>query len=170
MKPKNKFLIEILKGREERAFEIRKLNKEYDGIIICLTLNIPGPNKLDEPYYYAFSEASKELEASLNTKVLKKRAPLSGYEAYFVCDRDIKDIKKIALNLEETHPLGRLFDIDIFYKDLNKISREDLGVPKRKCFLCGEDAVLCSRSRSHSLEELISNIREKIIHYKESKN
>ncbi len=74
------------------------------------------------------------MEASLNINVLKERAPLSGYEAYFVSDKDIKEIKRIALTLEKEHPLGRLFDIDIFYKDLSKISREDLGEPKRKCF------------------------------------
>ena len=51
MNEKNKFLIEILKGREERAFEIKKLNEKFHGTIICLTLNIPGPDKLDELYY-----------------------------------------------------------------------------------------------------------------------
>ncbi|MDK0697156.1 citrate lyase holo-[acyl-carrier protein] synthase [Clostridium perfringens] len=169
MNAKNKFLMEILKGREERAFELKKLNEKFHGTIICLTLNIPGPDKLDELYYYAFNEATKALEASLNINVLKKRAPLSGYEAYFVSDKDIKEIKKIALTLEKEHPLGRLFDIDIFYKDLSKISREDLGEPKRKCFLCGEDAVSCGRSRKHSVYELTSSIKEKILQYKNSK-
>ncbi|EHK2362434.1 citrate lyase holo-[acyl-carrier protein] synthase [Clostridium perfringens] len=170
MNEKNKFLIEILKGREERAFEIKKLNEKFHGTIICLTLNIPGPDKLDELYYYAFNEATKALEASLNINVLKERAPLSGYEAYFVSDKDIKEIKRIALTLEKEHPLGRLFDIDIFYKDLSKISRKDLGEPKRKCFLCGEDAVSCGRSRKHSVFELTSSIKEKILQYKNSKN
>ena len=98
MNEKNKFLMEILKGREERAFEVKKLNERFQGTIICLTLNIPGPDKLDELYYYAFNEATKALEASLNINVLKERAPLSGYEAYFVSDKDIKEIKKNSFN------------------------------------------------------------------------
>lgn len=165
MKPDNKFLIEILKGREERAFEIKKLNSENKGTVICFTLNIPGPDKIDELYYYAFKEGVKELENLLKTSIIKEKAPLSGYEAYFVSEMDIEDIKKLALKLEEEHPLGRLFDIDIFNKDLSKISREDLGVSKRKCFLCEEDAVLCSRSRKHSVDELLNAIKAIIEDY-----
>lgn len=170
MKPDNKFLIEILKGREERAFEIKKLNDNNLGTVICFTLNIPGPYKIDDIYYYAFKDGVGELENLLKTSIVKERAPLSGYEAYFISEMDIKDIKRLALKLEEEHPLGRLFDIDIFHKDLSKISREDLGVSKRKCFLCEEDAVVCSRSRTHSVEELLENINIKIEDYMRKTN
>lgn len=170
MKPDNKFLMEILRGREERAFEINKLNKENEGTVICFTLNIPGPYKLEELYYFAFKDGVNSLEKLLNTKPIKEKAPLSGYEAYFISYKNIKDIKALAISLEEIHPLGRFFDIDIFYKDLRKISREDLGAPKRKCFLCEEDAVICSRSRKHSVDELITNIKAKINSYMKNLN
>lgn len=164
----NKLLHEILKGREARAGEIKKLNEENLGNIICFTINIPGPHKLSDNYYFAFNEGVLALEEILNAKALKRIKRMSGFEAYFISDKSPIDLKKLTVNLEERHPLGRLFDIDIFYKNLSKISREQLSISKRKCLLCDSPAVECGRSRTHSVEELIICINKLINEYREN--
>ncbi len=164
----NKLLHEILKGREERAIEIRKLNEENLGNVICFTINIPGSYKLSDNYYFAFNEGVLALEEILNAKALKRIKRMSGFEAYFISDKSSIQLKRLTTRLEEVHPLGRLFDIDIFYKNLSKVSREDLGMIKRKCLLCDSPAVECARSRAHSVEELIIFINKLIDEYREN--
>lgn len=167
MRKENKLLFEILKGREERAFFIKKLNEENNETVICLTINSPGPDKLSENYKIAFREGVLALEDTFNAKALNKFERLSGYEAYFLIDKSPEDIKKLTVEIEENHPLGRLFDIDIFYKDLLKISREEIGMKKRKCLICDKLAVECGRSRAHSVEELECCINSIVSDFKE---
>ncbi len=69
-------------------------------------------------------------------------------------------VKKITVDLEENHPLGRLFDIDVYDADGAAVSRQELGVPGRKCLICHEDAKACGRSRTHSVEELQRRVYE----------
>ena len=60
----------------------------------------------------------------------------------------------LAVELEDIDPIGRLYDMDVLDTDGKKISREDMGLPRRKCLLCENDAAVCARSRAHSLEAL----------------
>ncbi len=167
MRAENKLLHEILRGREERTVFIKKLNEENKETIVCFTVNSPGPYKLSDNYRFTFSEGVLALENILNAKALNKVERPSGFEAYFLINKSPEEIKELTAKLEEEHPLGRLFDIDIFYKNLLKISREDIGMPKRKCLLCNNDAVECGRSRKHSVEELTAFINDLINEYKE---
>ena len=68
--------------------------------------------------------------------------------------------KRAALELEERHPLGRLADFDVLSAGGTPLSRADLGLPPRRCFLCGEEAALCRRRFSHSLAETLNFARE----------
>lgn len=69
-------------------------------------------------------------------------------------------IKKLTVQIEETHPFGRLYDIDVYGMDGKGISRQELGLPVRKCLICDKDAKICGRSRSHSVEELQQKVYE----------
>ena len=83
----------------------------------------------------------------------------TGYEAFFCVDADADVLKQRMTALEEGNPVGRLYDIDVIRTDHTKVSREELGLPPRTCLLCGEPAHGCSRSRRHSVEELVAHIR-----------
>jgi holo-ACP synthase/triphosphoribosyl-dephospho-CoA synthase len=56
--------------------------------------------------------------------------------------------------LEECHPLGRLFDIDVIAEDGDKVSRSTIGLPERACLVCGKTGAGCARSRAHPLDEV----------------
>lgn len=65
-------------------------------------------------------------------------------------------VKRLAVALEDSEPLARLFDIDVLDSKGQKLSREDFSLPPRRCLLCEEAAVVCARSRAHSVEALFS--------------
>ena len=96
----------------------------------------------------------------------------TGYEGYFIVDMDPLEAKKLAVHLEETHPLGRLFDLDVilslkkavFADGVRPLGREELGLEPRTCIICGRPVRECMRTRKHSTEELLSRI-EAIIDY-----
>jgi holo-ACP synthase len=71
-------------------------------------------------------------------------------------------LKRLLVNIEENHRLGRLFDIDVLDVNGMSLSREDLDLPRRKCLVCGEDAKICARSRAHPLSTLIDKMSEMI--------
>ena len=65
-------------------------------------------------------------------------------------------VKRLAVSLEDSEPLARLFDIDVLDSKGRKLSREDFALPPRRCLLCEETAVVCARSRAHRVEALFS--------------
>ena len=42
------------------------------------------------------------------------------------------------VKIEETHPYGRLVDLDVLWgnEELKSLHRGDLGLPPRRCFIC----------------------------------
>ena len=78
-------------------------------------------------------------------------------------------LKRMAVRLENEHPLGRLADIDVLTGAGTPVSRADLALPPRGCFLCGEAAALCRRRKRHSQRMLmgfVSSFLEKAGHMK----
>lgn len=150
-------LQEILDAREERAQTQKALLDTYGKPLISFTMNIPGPEKFSRDISIGFAVGNWMLRDALSgRKILHRqthRKP-AGCESFYVVDLPAKALKKIAIDIEDTDPIGRLFDIDVIDTDGTKLTREQLGYQRRKCLLCGEDAVVCARSRAHELSQL----------------
>lgn len=156
-------LIDILKSREIRRNKQIELIKKYGTSLISFTLNIPGMKKDKKTYRNIHKEGMRSI-----LKVLKEDDYLilykeeidkvTGREGYILVDIDPFKLKKIMVNIEENHSLGRIFDIDIFDLQHNQISRKDLGLDPRTCLLCKNEARTCIRLKSHSYKELINEI------------
>ena len=82
----------------------------------------------------------------------------TGYEAYLITDLPLLEAKRIAVQIEDTHPLGRLFDIDIIDKDGVPVSRDRVGSNPRRCLVCDREARYCMRMRWHTQEEIWERI------------
>ena len=63
---------------------------------------------------------------------------------------------RTCVKTEESLPNGRLLDIDI--TDKRPISRSDLGLPPRRCFICSGVAAECVATQRHSREEIAAFI------------
>ncbi|HBM79626.1 MAG TPA: citrate lyase holo-[acyl-carrier protein] synthase [Clostridiaceae bacterium] len=166
----NKNLSEILLGREERVEIRKKLSEIYKTSLVCFTLNIPGADK-NSPLFIKVHEtgieALKKETCKYGMKIVYEQFGKSaaGPEAFFCIDAEPLEIKKLTVSIEENHKLGRLFDFDVFDKDDKHLDRVKLGFPERKCFICGERVAICSRSRRHSVNELLNKIYHAIDEY-----
>ena len=78
---------------------------------------------------------------------------VTGFEAYFVVDMQPEEAKRICCGIEDSHPLGRLMDMDVIV-DGKPLSRGDIGLPERRCLVCENPARLCMRAHTHSQEEI----------------
>lgn len=149
-------LQEILAAREQRVQTQKEILSQYKKPLVCFTMNIPGPVKVDRDVLIGFGVGERLLQASLGGRLVHKQShtPKTGCEGFYVADMDAKQLKQLTLDLEEIDPIGRLFDMDVLDTDGRKVSREELGYPRRKCLLCDQDAAVCGSRRTHSWEEL----------------
>lgn len=153
----------MLDAREKRVQSIADLKKQFPTqSIISFKLNIPGPTKSTPNYQWAFKQGIFELDqfAKCYDCQLENH---TGPEAYYISDLKAEAVKEAMVNLEDTHPLGRLFDLDV-----EGINRKDLGIAPRKCLICDDDAHGCSRSRKHTLDTVIDTINTLIENVKSS--
>lgn len=148
-------LFNMLSRREVRVQEQQEALKTGCPCIISFCLNMPGPIKNFPLAEKAFSQGCAALYDALgdSLSLFKETKAETGCEAIFLCKRSAREIKALTVSLEESHPLGRLFDMDVLSEE-GHLSRTDLQMPPRKCLLCSRNASVCGRSRAHSAEEL----------------
>lgn len=159
-------LKEVLQTRENRALLEFRLGKKFKRPVIAFKLNIPGPVKNNEMIRQVFLKGYTELQDLFEKKcwslLYEKEIDLATGPEY-LCVVDVTDaeaVKKEAVKLEETK-LGRLYDIDILSferKNICAVGRKTIGLSERTCFICGQRAKFCSRSRAHSVQEMLEKL------------
>ncbi len=148
---------EILISRERRGLRIQAMLQAGSSVISC-TLNIPGETKTNDSAQLlskrvlhlllaqlkrsGFAVLQTDLELGLNT----------GPEWRLRVATDADVLKQMVIRIEETREWGRILDLDVFDPNGEQLSRPN----KRKCFLCDNSALVCSRSRTHSIEDIIT--------------
>lgn len=154
---------DMMDCREKRASLQEQYRREFHSTVISFCMNIPGPIKTNPQIRHAFSQGAHALVSSLHDKKLRIRAmteihEATGDELILCVDGDASLIKKLTSTIEESHPLGRLFDMDVIDSSGTKLSRNTF----RTCILCNCQAQECARSRKHSVEEMFGKIMEMI--------
>lgn len=124
--------------------------------LISFTLNIPGEVKQFPLARAALEEGLHLLQTHFGTQILQQEVihPDTGSEGLLALSLPPHAVKGYTTALEEEHPLGRLFDLDVLGADGVPLSRTALGLPPRRCLLCSQPAKLCARGRTHSMETL----------------
>ena len=151
-------LEQLLASRDARVAHQAALLGKYPGkALLCLTVMLPGPVKRSDVSLKIASAAVSAVRSTFDLQFEELRDLETGYEGYFVVDLDPVAAKRLAVSLEEQHPLGRLFDLDVITAD-GPLSREELGLPGRKCLICGKPVRECMRTRAHSTDELLERI------------
>ena len=164
----------ILAARDARALRQRELLAAWpEAALLCLTVVFPGPVKRDERSVRVGEAGVAAIRASFATAVLYEeiRDLETGYEAFFVVDTGPQEAKLRTCAIEDTHPWGRLMDIDVVVDgpgssvlpgadrvSVAPVSRSSLGLPERRCLLCDRPARECMRAHTHTLEQLLSRI------------
>ena len=174
-------LDELLASRDARHAMQQKLMAEHSGkTLVCLTVVMPGSVKRNQQSLTVARAAVKAMrkaynisddllpETELLTNELKAEAGEclverdlnTGYEAYLITPLPLIEAKRVAVDIEDTHPLGRLFDIDVIDAQGIPVSRDRVGGQPRRCLVCDHEARYCMRMRWHTQEEIWARIRQ----------
>lgn len=179
---------ELLASRDARVAHQAELLGEYPGrTLLCLTVMPPGPVKRSVVSLKIAAAAVSAVRSAFVPIFEELRDLETGYEGYFMVDLSPVEAKLAAVALEDSHPLGRLFDLDVVVlknspflrtsgpkqggnphfgplfedgTDVIPMGRQELGLPQRLCLLCGKPVRECMRTRAHTTEELLNKINE----------
>ena len=163
-------LHELLASRDARHATQQKLLAEHSGkTLVCLTVVMPGSVKRNQQSLTAAHAAVEAMRKAFGQEQLLELDLETGYEAYLITPMPLLEAKGIAVNIEDTHPLGRLFDIDIINADGVPVSRDAIGEKPRRCLVCDHEARYCMRMRWHTQEEIWAKINEMVDSYVEAR-
>ena len=149
-------LSSILQAREVRYDRICQLNRHWP-TVLSVRVNFPGTNKNHALAYLVFHAFS---DSSLGIEFMEKHIFQSDDGPYilYACQLDAKQVKEKSVAFENSHPLGRLFDIDVYHHQ-QALERS----VKRQCLICDDMAHVCVREKRHSLESVIQVIENCVL-------
>ena len=157
-------LPEVLDAREQRAYRQQFLLDKHGRPVVSFTLNIPGPVKDTSLIRRAFDWGKKELFTALENagfgvnEALETRA-VTGCEVQLSVQGEAAAVKALCVRIEESCPLGRLFDMDVIAPDGQKLDRET----ERCCLVCGARGRGCASRRVHTVPELQAATRKILV-------
>lgn len=158
----------LLESREKRWQLQRQLIQDNPGLtLVCLTVIMPGNVKRNAQSLVVAHAAVEAIQEAFGQSIQWQREQdlSTGYEGYYLVDMSMIACKRLACEIEDNHPLGRLFDIDVINTHVEPVSRSVIGREGRKCLLCDQDARYCMRNHTHSRDELQQKIQQMIEAY-----
>ena len=159
-------LEEMLAARDERAERQRGLLSRFPGLaLVSFTLNIPGRYKAyslaERAFVLGMGLIERQLErAGVAVAHREEKRAATGYEFLLAAEAPAEAVKRITVAIEESHPLGRLFDIDVLGCDGIPLRGDGLGRGERTCLVCGGPVWECARNRAHPAEQLARKVGE----------
>lgn len=155
-------LEQLLESRDHRAKHQRDLLGAYPGrSLLCLTVQLPGAEKRNATSLKIAKAGVEAVREAFSPEYEELRDLETGYEGYFLVSLPAPQAKRLACQIEDTHPLGRLMDIDVLTSALC-LSRRDIGLEPRKCLLCGNEVRYCMRAKTHTTAQLLAKIEEMV--------
>lgn len=152
-------LSDILSCRELRQSRQHNWLAAHSSTLISITVVAPGPVKDSQLTRHVFNLACLALQRLFTnenwTLLASETFDLpTGAEALIALTIPAEKVKEKMVWLEQSHAVGRLWDIDVINEQGKILSRADSGLAVRRCLVCDEDARICGRSQAHSFEEL----------------
>jgi holo-ACP synthase len=162
---------QMMAARERRAARQISALTLFSLPVVSIAAVMPGPIKDNGQSRTIIHAATQSLSRLFSERkwpvcLFEPVAGPTGPEALYVVDADALAIKEALIGLEETHPLGRLWDLDVISPQQGLLSRRALGHPPRKCLLCDAEAHACARSQRHSLDQLLRIIEHSVDAYR----
>ena len=158
-------LQELLESRDRRARRQGELLSQFPGrALLCLTVQLPGPEKRNALSLEIARAGVEAVEKRFNPVFEETNDLEPGFEAFFIVDGQPLEVKKAAVEIEDTHPLGRLMDLDVIGPE-GPVGRASIGLQERRCLICEKPARYCMRAGSHTQDELIAKIKQLVSSY-----
>lgn len=154
-------IMDMMNCRDRRVQIQNEYIRKYHQPVISFCMNIPGPIKTNNLIKNGFEKGKEELLSVLarnriNISESVVFHDVTGDEMILSVSAPAERLKDLTSQIEEEHPYGRLFDMDVIDVTGQKLSRASY----RKCLLCGAQAQECARSRKHTVQEMQDKITE----------
>lgn len=158
-------LTKLLVAKEQRSQRQQVWLSHWQVPLLSLTLVTPGPVKNSLRYQNTMGVALQTCDQILwrngwQTLAREVFWLETGPEAFWCVDHSAYELKSVLMKLEEKHPLGRLWDMDVISPQDGPVSRQTCGQPLRRCLICTKPAHACSRSRAHPLEQVTDKVEQ----------
>ena len=158
-------LEEMLDARERRVFLQNSLIQTYNKPIISFTLNIPGPVKVFDKIPETFEEGVRKIRQALCDSAItvyheSEVREKTGYEAFcrrcFPSCPETPDVGAGGTGLRSAAFMILILSgrMDARFQGRKPAGRAEPAL------ICGRPAHECSRSRRHSVEELVMHIEK----------
>jgi len=156
-------LQELLDSRENRSLRQKEYLSRHPYALVSVTVVSPGAIKDSELTRRIFNLCYQELMTLFQKstwEILEQSvlALSTGLEGLIATSAEASEVKQKLIQLEETHTLGRLWDIDVLDKKGRLLSRSEFNYPSRKCFICDKDASICARNQTHAISDLTAHM------------
>lgn len=165
-------LDQLLASRDARhALQMRLIAEHPDCALVCLTVVMPGNVKRNSQSLtvaHAAVEALRQAFSLAEGSIIERDLD-TGYEAFLLVRGDLLSVKRTACAIEDTHPLGRLFDIDVIDTHGIPVPRTAVGGSPRRCLVCDNEARYCMRNRSHTQDTIWQRINALVDAYTSDK-
>lgn len=133
-------LDELLASRDARHALQQQLLAEHPGhTLVCTTVVVPGSVKRNQHSLIVAHAAVEALrkafgvdqwtERDRRQRFIERDLP-TGYEVYLVTPTPLLEAKLMAVQIEDGHPLGRLFDIDVIDQQGAPVPRTAVGASR----------------------------------------
>lgn len=152
-------LPQLLASRDARQKRQQEWLARHAITLISFTVVAPGPVKDSVLTRRIFNHGLRAIRhlAELSGWEIKHQnclAQATGPEALLAINALPGAVKQATIELEQNHPLGRLWDIDILTPQGEILSRSDFALPARLCLLCEKTSAVCAREQAHPFTEL----------------
>ena len=156
-----RFAGKLLAAREARQELLSRALSAGRPATLFVSLNLPGPDKSPPGATGLFRRACEQIAETFHgSLLLAADRDALGHFALRVVDADPLAVKRLCIAIEESHPAGRLLDLDVYASETVQMGRASLGLPARRCLLCDQPAVDCMRTRRHAVADVIALAHE----------
>ncbi len=138
----------LLELKDSRQLIINKYQR-----IFALKTNYPGIIKNNKYTYYIVTYFNTIFSKLPYLTPIYFNSEHENFVLY-TFKYDSLELKNYSIVLEDIEYIGRLVDLDVYIPE--PISRSNLNVPPRKCYVCYSNAHECTRSSKHDMSELQS--------------
>lgn len=160
---------DILAAREREIQNLQKVMKE-DNIYLTLKANVPGEVKRTDISAFLIKLARQRVYQTFHVISEEFFDDFDGfYYIFVIAEKSRLEVKRQAIAIEEADIVGRYIDIDVFQNETKSLSRSDLNIKSRKCFICDNNPYICIRNKAHTLEEIKNKIYTDVIDFIEKK-
>lgn len=158
-------LAAVLAAREARWQHRLTLTRLHRSNLLSLTICLPLRYRTSPALKHLFDPLCRQViealtELGFSPVSLPPWDGADGPAFFAVIPGCAQQIKGHCVSLENTLALGRMLDIDLSDKEGNPISRSDLGLPPRRCFVCSRPAAICVSRKLHSPADIDLAVQE----------